>query len=195
MLPSSAGPTLSAAALWDHSSIQCPGLPDTQLPESCCVAFRSEKLADHRTLMIAYVLGGVVLASTPVFYLVLFPGVKLRVRVGLVLRSVGMAAACLLGGAATGFLDGPAFLAGSLLVGAVAAGLVSKDRMWTLIFTLAAMGASGTLLWWKHDEAHTRSLDFNQVGVFFAAALVVFVGSLIPMRRYLRSEYIIVLGI
>lgn len=145
--------------------------------------------------MIAYVLGGVVLASTPVFYLVLFPGVKLRVRVGLVLRSVGMAAACLLGGVATGFLDGPAFLAGSLLVGAVAAGLVSKDRMWTLIFTLAAMGASGTLLWWKHDEAHTRSLDFNQVVVFFAAALVVFVGSLIPMRRYCRSEYIIVFGI
>jgi hypothetical protein len=130
-------------------------------------------LAAQEILAFAYILVGLVLASAPVVYVVLRHGAEIRALLGSIPRPAILTAACLVVAAATGFVEGPAFLVGGLVLGAAMAAFAPRERLATLFLCLAAVGASGTLLWWKYDADQVLTIEYKYLAFFFTALLVI----------------------
>jgi len=109
--------------------------------------------------ILLYVLGGLALSSMPIFYSVFFAGAgaqgypspalqKLRR-----LKFVGLAGFLAIVAGLTWWLDRLPYLIGALVVAAALAAARSTNRILALATSLAAVGASGTLLWWMREPA------------------------------------------
>jgi hypothetical protein len=92
--------------------------------------------------------------------------------------------ACLLIAAAIYILESPVFLAGSLLLSLAIAGFSAKDRLRTFLLSLTAIGAAGTLLYWKFDATYKSPIDNQYLAYYFAAAIVI---ALITLKKNFRS--------
>ncbi len=133
----------------------------------------------NAVLVTLYVVTGLALAIAPTIHVILSPSVTLRVQIARVSSYAIVATACLLVGVAIGMIAGAAFLTGSLLLSIGMATLASKDnldRLGTFFCSLAAAGASGTLLWWKYDQAHVLTIKVEYVACFFIVVFVVCLG-------------------
>ncbi len=138
-------------------------------------------------LVTFYVVTGLALAIAPAIHAILPPGVRVRVRIPRFASYAIVVAACLLVAAAIGMIAGAAFLTASLLLGVGMATLASKDnldRLATFFYSLAAVGASATLLWWKYDQAHALTINIEYIACFFIVVFVVCLGvSVRPSRN------------
>lgn len=154
-------------------------------------------LAVQEILAFAYVLVGLVLASAPAVYVVLRQGAEIRARVGSILRPALLIGACLVVAAATGFIDGAAFLVGAVVLGAAMAAFARQDRLGALFLCLAAVGAAGTLLWWKYDADHVLTIEYKYLACFFAALLAISLPALMSNARNRKVDllFIVIIAI
>jgi hypothetical protein len=120
----------------------------------------------------SYVVAGLILASAPIVYVLL--------RNGSIGIAVILTLACLLVAAGIILLDGAVFLIGGLLLSLSVAGLTKKDKLLTLLLSFIAIGVSGTLLWWKFDDAHRLTVETKYLFYFFVLATAI---SLVPLLR------------
>jgi hypothetical protein len=139
--------------------------------------------------ILLYVLGGLALSSTPIFYSVFFassgsqgyptPVLQKLQR----LKFVGLASSLAIVAGLTWWLDRLPYLIGALVVAAALAAARSTNRIWTLTTSLAAVGASGTLLWWMREPAGVLDVPTHLLVLFFVILLVIGLGVYLPVRR------------
>ena len=139
-----------------------------------------------------YVIVGLVLASAPIIYVIIRHGGEIRGLIERIPRSAILILASLLVAAGIVILDGALFLMGGILLSLAVAALTPKDRLRALFLSLAAIGASGTLLWWKYDDAHKLTVETKDLAYFFAAAIAISLASLIRNARSATRDSIIV---
>ena len=144
-------------------------------------------MAAVELLAALYVLIGLTLASAPIVYGVVRHGTEIRALIGAIPRSAILVLACLFIAAATSVLDGAAYLVGGVVLSLAVAGLTKKDRLRTFFLSLAAIGAAGTLLYWKFDEAHKLTIENQYLAYFFACAIVI---TLLTFLRNFRHRII-----
>jgi hypothetical protein len=132
---------------------------------------------------IAYVLAGLILAAAPIVYVILRDSGGARNQIIGVSRSATLVAMSLLTAWAIFILDGATFLGGSLVLAAAVSAFTAKDRLRTFLFSLAAIGASGTLIWWKYDDGHKSTIEYKDMAYFFALALAFSMSALLPNVR------------
>jgi hypothetical protein len=135
----------------------------------------------------SYIIAGLILALAPIVYVLL--------RSGSIGTAVILTLACLLVAAGVTILDGAAFLIGGILLSFSVAGLTKKDKLLTLLLSLVAIGVSGTLLWWKYDDAHRLIVGNKYLGYFFALAGAISMVPLLRIKRSVRKEFVILLVI
>ncbi len=153
--------------------------------------------------ILLYVLGGLALSSTPIFYSVFFagtgaqgypsPALQRRRR----LKFVGLAAFLAIVAGLTWWLDRLPYLIGALVVAAALAAARSTNRISALATSLAAVGASGTLLWWMREPAGVLVVPTHLLVLFFVILLLISLGVYLPVRRgrAITVVFLAVLGI
>jgi hypothetical protein len=142
---------------------------------------------------LSYALAGLALASAPIVYLILRHSAEIQKRIGYIPRFAILAGACLLVVVAIFVLDGPRFLTGSLLLGVAVAGFATRDKLRSLFFSLAAIGASGTLLWWKYDDAHKLTIEDKYLACFFALTILMYLAALIKNIRNRKVDIFVII--
>lgn len=140
-------------------------------------------------LILLYVLGGLALSCSPIFYSVFFASVGRQGGPSLVLQKlqrlkfVGLASSLAIVAGLTWWLDRLPYLIGSLVVAAAFAAARSANRIGTLTTSLAAVGASGTLLWWMRQQTGVLIVPTHLLVLFFIILLLAGWGVYLPVRR------------
>jgi len=146
-------------------------------------------LNEHNISILLYVLGGLVLASSPIFYSVFFAGVGRQadpnpaVQKLQRLKFAGLAGSFAIVAGLTWWLDRLPYLIGALVVAAAFAAARPTNRIWTLTISLAAVGASGTLLWWMREQTGALVVPTHSLVLFFVILLLAGSGVHLPVRR------------
>jgi hypothetical protein len=137
---------------------------------------------------LGYVIIGLLLGAAPIVYYVARRNDKVQNFALWIGASAGwlIASLALLG--AVYALDGGEFLLGSFLLALIVAAFTSGDRARAFFLSLAAAGASGTLLWWKFDDAHVSTIEPIYLGYFFGVAIVASVVTLARTARSVASD-------
>jgi hypothetical protein len=141
----------------------------------------------------SYVVAGLALASAPIAYVILRQRIGLPDFFGRIPRSALLIVSCLLVVAGIVILDSAVFLGGSLLLSVVIARFTPKDRLRALLLSLAAIGAAGTLFWWKYDDAHRLTVENSYLAYFFILAVAISLIALIPNKRSFATDMFILL--
>jgi hypothetical protein len=149
----------------------------------------AEPLNGQTASILLYVLGGLALSSTPIFYSVFFagtgtqgypsPALKKLQR----LKFVGLAGFLAIVAGLTWWFDRLPYLIGAVVVAAALAAARSTNRMLALTTSLAAVGASGTLLWWMREPAGVLVVPTHLLVLFLVIILLISLGVYLPVRR------------
>ena len=150
--------------------------------------------------ILLYVLGGLALASTPVFYSVFFAGTgkpcdpspaleKLQR-----LKFVALAGSLAIVAGLVWWLDHLPYLIGSLAVATALATARPTNKIWTLTASLAAIGASATLLWWLRVQIDVMAIPYSLLVLFFFILLLITLGVYLPVRRG-RATTVVLLSV
>jgi hypothetical protein len=146
-------------------------------------------LNEKAILILLYVLGGLALSCSPIFYSVFFASADRQGGPSLVLQKlqrlkfVGLASSLAIVAGLTWWLDRLPYLIGSLVVAAAFAAARSANRIGTLTTSLAAVGASGTLLWWMRQQTGVLIVPTYLLVLFFIILLLAGWGVYLPVRR------------
>src|SRR5260370_42268619 len=70
----------------------------------------------------------------------------------------------------------------------------STNRVLALTTSLAAVGASGTLLWWMREPAGVLVVPTHLLVMFFVILLVISLGVYLPVRR-VRAITVVLLSV
>jgi hypothetical protein len=154
-----------------------------------------DKLIWQNILAVLYVLFGLTLASAPIVYVNIRNSADISAFARSILKPVLLVAGCLIIAGATAILDGTTFLIGAIVLGLVIAALTSADRLRVFTLSFLAIGASGTLLYWKFDDAHSLTIEKEYLAYFFVAIVVMTCLTFIKNCRYRMIDTIFVVGI
>jgi hypothetical protein len=152
-------------------------------------------LTEQIILALLYVLFGLALASAPILYIILHNSAEIRTLPSAKPRRVILIAACFIFAVSTEILDGAVYLSGSVILSFAIALLTPRDRLRAFALALIAIGASGTLLYWKFDEAHKMTIEIGYLAVFFVAVIVLTSLTFIRNIRSNLINYIVIVAI
>ena len=156
--------------------------------------------------ILLYVLGGLALSSAPVFHAMFFAGISpLGDRAPSLqpasllqelqrLKFAGLAVALTVAAGLTWWLDRLPYLIGSLVVAGALAAARPSNKTWTLTTSLAAVGASGTLLWWMREQIGVLIVPTYQLLLFFVILLLISSAVYLPLRRG-RAATVVILSL
>jgi hypothetical protein len=136
-----------------------------------------------------YILGGLALSTAPIFYSVFFAGPGTRGYPSVALKKlqrlkfVGLAGSLAIFAGLTWWLDRLPYLIGAVVVAAALAAARSTNRIWVFTTSLAALGASGTLIWWMREPAGVLVVPTHLLVLFFVMVLLISLGVYLPVRR------------
>jgi hypothetical protein len=154
-----------------------------------------DQLAAVELFAALYVLIGLTLASAPIVYGLFRRGAETRTLAGAIPKSAILVLACLFTAAATYILDGVAYLLGSLVLSVAVAGFTKKDRLRTFFLSFAAIGAAGTLLYWKFDDTHKLTIENQYLIYFFVCSFAIIILTFLKNFRYRIIDIVFVIAI
>jgi hypothetical protein len=154
-----------------------------------------DQLTGQEVMALIYVLIGLALSSAPIIYLVVRHGAEVRAIFRLAPRSLFLILGCLLASGAIFVLDGFPYLVGSLALSLALAVFTAKERTRTFLLCLVAIGAAGTMLYWKFDDTHVLKLDIKDLAFFFGSIAIITLLSFIKNVRVRYLDVVIAIAI
>jgi hypothetical protein len=146
-----------------------------------------DQLIGQEILALVYVLVGLALGAAPIVYLVVRHGAEVGALFRSIPRSSFLVVGCLLAAGAIFILDGPAYLAGSLAFSLALAAFTANERGRTFLLCLIAIGAAGTMLYWKFDDAHVLKIDLKDLAFLFLSVAII---TLLTFIKNIRMRYL-----
>jgi hypothetical protein len=147
-----------------------------------------DQLADQVLFAFSYVVFGLVLASSPGAYVILRRSASSPEQTKIIVNVAILALLSLVTAFAIFILDGPLFLIGSVILSIIVTALAGSDRIRAFLLALAAIGATGTLLWWNFDESHKLTVGPEYIFYYFATSIVILLISHIRTARSPRRD-------